>query len=285
VPRAPAERLGAGLGRATGTLARRRRRLVARHQERALGRPPTRAELSATFASYGRYWVDAFRLPAETMDDLNARFHADGMEHLAAATAGGRGAIFALPHLGSWEVAGRWVSGQGYRLSVVVEPLEPPALFDWFRDLRGAMGLDVIPLGPAVPALVRDALADGRVVCLVADRDLTGTGVEVEFFGERTRLPAGPALMAMRHDVEILPVGTYTEPGGRHHSIIHAPVERTRTGRLADDVVTVTQRLARVFEEIIRRAPEQWHLQQPNWPSDRARSRPSWRVPGRSVAR
>jgi KDO2-lipid IV(A) lauroyltransferase len=268
VPRGPAEGIGAGLGRVAGVLARRRRRLVARHQGRARGRPPTAREVSATFASYGRYWVDAFRLPAEEIGALNARFRADGMEHLAAATAGGRGAIFALPHLGSWEVAGRWVSGQGYRLSVVVEPLAPPALFEWFRALRRAMGLEVIPLGPSVPVLVRDALAAGRVVCLVADRDLTGTGVEVEFFGERTRLPAGPAVMAIRHDVEILPVGTYTEPGGRHHSIIHPPLDRARRGRLADDVAAVTQRLAGAFEEIIRRAPEQWHLQQPNWPSD-----------------
>jgi KDO2-lipid IV(A) lauroyltransferase len=120
-----------------------------------------------------------------------------------------------------------------------------------------------------VPARARDALADGRVLCLVADRDLTGTGVEVEFLGERTRLPAGPALLALRHDAEILPVGTYTEPHGRHHSIIHPPVPRERQGRLADDIARITQSLARVFEEIIRRAPEQWHLQQPNWPSDR----------------
>jgi phosphatidylinositol dimannoside acyltransferase len=241
---------------------------VARHQARALGRPPTWREVAASFASYGRYWVDAFQLPSWPQSDLDARFRADGMEHLAAATAGGRGAIFALPHLGSWEVAGRWVSGQGYRLTVVVEPLEPPELFTWFVDLRRAMGLEVVALGPAVPAAARAALAAGRVLCLVADRDLAGTGVEVDFLGERTRLPSGPALFALRHDVEILPVGTYTEPHGRHHSIIHPPVDRTRRGRLGEDVARVTQSLAHVFEDIIRRAPDQWHLQQPNWPSD-----------------
>jgi KDO2-lipid IV(A) lauroyltransferase len=268
VPPRPAAALGAGLGRVVAVVSPARRRLVARHQARATGRPPTRRELANCFASYGRYWVETFQLPSWTRADLDGRFRADGMEHLAAATAGGRGAIFALPHLGSWEVAGRWVSGQGYRLTVVVEPLEPPELFAWFIGLRRAMGLEVVPLGPDVPARARDALADGRVLCLVADRDLTGTGVEVEFLGERTRLPAGPALMALRHDVEILPVGTYTEPRGRHHSVIHPAIDRARRGRLADDVARITQDLARAFEDIIRREPSQWHLQQPNWPSD-----------------
>ncbi len=220
--------------------------------------------------------------------DLDARFRADGMEHLAAATAGGRGAIFALPHLGAWEVAGRWVAARATASRSSSSRSSRPSSSPGSSTSAAPWASRSCRSAPRCRPAPGTRLADGRVLCLVADRDLGGTGVEVEFFGERTRLPAGPALMALRHDVEILPVGTYTEPHGRHHSVIHPPVDRARHGRLGEDVTRITQSLAHVFEDIIRQAPEQWHLQQPNWPSDlvrptaRAGSRRSAGMPGRS---
>ena len=107
-------------------------------------------------------------------------------------------------------------------------------------------------------------------MCLLCDRDLVGDGIEVEFFGERTTLPAGPATLALRTGAPLLPAAVYFGPQGGHHAKVMPPVAAQREGRLRDDVERVTQDLAHRFEELIRAAPEQWHLLQPNWPSDHA---------------
>jgi KDO2-lipid IV(A) lauroyltransferase len=105
-------------------------------------------------------------------------------------------------------------------------------------------------------------------VCLLSDRDLAGDGIEVEFFGERTTLPAGPATLAVRTGAPLVPAGVYFRDHGGHFAKIGPPLPVQREGRLRDDVGRITQDLARRFEELIRMAPEQWHLMQPNWPSD-----------------
>ena len=117
--------------------------------------------------------------------------------------------ILALPHLGGWEWAGRWLADTGHRVTVVVERIEPPELFDWFARLRNELGMKVVPLGPSAATAVLRALRDNEVVCLLCDRDLQGGGIEVEFFGERTTLPAGPATLGLRAGAPILPVAVY----------------------------------------------------------------------------
>ncbi len=106
-------------------------------------------------------------------------------------------------------------------------------------------------------------------MCLLCDRDLTGDGVEVEFLGERTTLPAGPAMLALRSGAPLIAVGCYFRPHGRHELRILDPIDTERTGGIRDDVTRVTQELAHRFEDLIREQPEHWHLLQPNWPSDR----------------
>ena len=110
-------------------------------------------------------------------------------------------------------------------------------------------------------------LAEGSIVCLLCDRDLSGDGIEVEFFGERTRLPGGPAVMALRSGAPLLPVGAFFEGTGCH-GVVLPPIDTERRGKFRADVARVTQDLAHSLEALIRRAPEQWHLLQPNWPSD-----------------
>jgi phosphatidylinositol dimannoside acyltransferase len=192
-----------------------------------------------------------------------------GRSHLDAAVAQQQGVILALPHLGNWDLAGAWLSNQVPHVTVVAEPVEPPELFEWFVDTRRALGMEVIALGPgAGPALLR-ALRAEHVVCLVCDRDIAGDGVEVEFFGERTKLPAGPATLGLRTGAPILPVAVYfTRKADGHLGIVRPPLPAERRGALRDDVTRVTQYLAAELEHLIRRAPEQWHLFQPNWPSD-----------------
>jgi KDO2-lipid IV(A) lauroyltransferase len=153
-------------------------------------------------------------------------------------------------------------------LTVVVEPLEPPELFDWFVEMRRSIGMTVVPLGRrAGPAVLR-TLREGGVVALLSDRDLVGSGVEVEFFGERTTLPPGPATLALRTGAALLPATMYSSERARHHVVIRPPLAVERRGAVADDVARITQDLAQELEKLIRLAPEQWHLFQPNWPSD-----------------
>ena len=222
------------------------------------------------FASYADYWYRSLRLPTMGVAELGDRFSIDGYRHVEEARTAGSGTILALPHLGTWEWAGVWLARvQRVPVSAVVERLEPPELFEWFRELRAALGIEVIPLGEGAGAQVLRALADGRVVCLLSDRLVGGSGVDVEFFGETTSLPAGPATLALRSGASLLPVGVYDTPDGCH-AIVRPPVSAERTGRLRDDVVRVTVALAAELEWLIGRAPDQWHLVQPNWPTDQA---------------
>ncbi len=131
------------------------------------------------------------------------------------------------------------------------------------------MGLYGVPLGEGSSAVVLNALKEGKVVGLVSDRDLVGNGVEVEFFGERTTLPGGAATLALRTGATLLPAAVYRGPENWHTGVVYPPIDTTRTGSLRKDVTRLTQELATAFEQMIRRHPEQWHLYQPNWPSDR----------------
>ena len=250
-----------------------RRAMVERHLQRIHGRRlgpvALRREVHRTFDSYARYWLEAFRLPDLTPAELDAGMVAEGREQLDEALAAGNGVIMALPHLGGWDFGGAWLAAQGYPVTVVVEPLDPPELFDWFARLRRGIGLAVVPLGPDAGRVVLRALRRNEVVGLLCDRDIDGTGVEVELFGERTTLPAGPVTLALRTGAVVLPTAVYFDGDG-HRGVIHPPLVLERTGRLRADVATGTSALAQALEAMIARAPEQWHVLQPNWPSDRA---------------
>lgn len=256
-----------GLAQAAVPVLGRRRALIARHQRRvAAGAVDERAVQQAVreaFASYGRYWMESLRLPAMDPAQVDARFSIEGLEHIRQARERGQGAILAVPHLGGWEVGGSWFVRQGFPLTVVVEALQPPELFEWFVKLREGFGFTVIPLGRSAGTKVVRALKDNQVVALLADRDIAGGGVDVEFFGERTTLPGGPATLARRLGAPLLPTAIYFDGDG-HHTVVRPPVP------VDGDVVEVTQRLAVELEALIRRAPEQWHMFQPNWPSDLA---------------
>ncbi len=252
---------------------RDKRAMIERHLTRvnpSLRGLALRQAVQLAFDSYARYYVESFRLPSLSDRAVRAGFSHEGYHHVTDAMEAGNGVILALPHLGGWEWAGRWLTQQGFKMTVVVEPIEPPELFEWFRDLREALGMTVVPLGPTVASTVLKALRAGEVVCLLSDRDIDRSGVPVDFFGEQTTLPAGPATLSIRTGAPIVPVGVYFTPRyNGHHAVCRpwVPVERSGDG-LRKDVANATQLLAAELEYLIRRAPEQWHLFQPNWPSD-----------------
>jgi lauroyl/myristoyl acyltransferase len=263
LPEPVAEAVARRIADVASVALRRKRAMVDRHMRRAGGSP------REVFHSYGRYWLESFRLPDTTPAELEARFRADGLEHLDAARDAGRGVILALPHLGGWDFGGAWFGAHGYKATVVVEPLEPPELFEWFARFRERFGLTVVPLGPEAGTAILRVLRAGGIVGLLCDRDIGGTGVEVEFFGERTTLPSGPATLALRTGAALLPTAVYFEGRAGHHAVVCEPIDCERSGSFREDVSRVTQRLAQELEALIRRAPDQWHLMQPNWPSDR----------------
>lgn len=272
LPAPVSELAGRGLGTAAVRLSADQRFIAERNMRRVLGPDASDAAVRraarGVFESYARYWVDTLRLPNLSPETVDAGFTHEGMDRIADPVARGVGPILALPHLGGWEWAGRWlVHVAGWETTAVAEQLEPPELYEWFLDLRNRLGMSIIPLGPAAGTEVTAALAAGRIVCLLADRDLSGSGIEVEFFGERTTLPGGPALIALRSGSPLLPTAVYFEEG-RCHAVVDPPLDTERRGKLREDVQRVTQDLARALEAQIRRAPEQWHLLQPNWPSD-----------------
>ncbi len=244
----------------------RDRHFVARHQSRARGvtlaGAAEKAAVREAFASYARYWMESLRLPRMTPAEVDAGFTIEGLEHIRAALDAGTGAILALPHVGGWEVGGSWFVRQGFPLTVVVEALKPPELFTWFADLRRSQGFTVIPLSKSAGISVVRALRANQIVALVSDRDIAGGGVEVDFFGERTTLPGGPATLASRFGVPLLPTAVYFKGAG-HHAVVRPALA------MAGDPVADTQALAHELEDLIRAAPAQWHLFQPNWPSDR----------------
>jgi KDO2-lipid IV(A) lauroyltransferase len=266
-------RPGAGLlGAILGLALKGRRTMLARHLVRVHGPELSGAALNRAvnqaFRSYGRYWLEIFRLSPERLASLDGRITVEGLEHVDAATAGGRGVLMVTPHMGNWDLGGAYMAAAGYRPATVVEPLEPPELFEWFCANRRRLGMEVVPLGEGAGSAMLRVLQEGRMAGLLSDRDLSGTGVEVEFFGERTTLPAGPATLALRAGVDII-AGALLFDGPHGYRLVFRPaVPVGRQGRVREDIARITQTLAGELEALVRMAPEQWHLLQPNWPSD-----------------
>ncbi len=225
--------------------------------------------VAASFAVYGRYYLDSFRLPdldATTVDD---GFDYTGFENILASVERGVGPLLVLPHLGGWEWAAFWLARvHNIKVTAIVEPLEPPELFEWFRSFRESLGMNVVPVGAEAGPAILDAVQNGHAVCLLSDRVVAGaSSVPVDFFGERTLLPAGPATISLRTGAPLIPVAVYFK-GDRHFADCRPPVPAERQGKFREDVQRVTQALANELESLIRAAPEQWHVLQPSFPSD-----------------
>ena len=256
---------------------RHRRALLARHISKVVADDVSRARMRSlvdeAIASYGRYWAESLALTSVSPDKLEAGIRYEGFERLEASVARGAGTILAVPHLGGWEWGGADVARRGWPVSVVVERLASEGFFEWFVDMRSRLGMNVIPTGPGSAAACTAALARNEVLCLLSDRAVGTTAtVDVEFFGEVTALPAGPAALALRSGATLLPGAVFfLAKTSSHLGVLAEPIEAKRSGRLRDDVQAVTQEVARSLERLIRRAPTQWHLLAPNWPSDRGR--------------
>ena len=223
--------------------------------------------MRASLASYARYWREAFRLPGMDLGVLGRELQDSvlGSENIEAALASGRGAVIALPHSGNWDMAGVWLAQTHGTFTTVAERLKPESLYRRFIAYRESLGFEVLPLSggerPAFDVLC-DRLRDNRVVCLMAERDLTRTGVQVDFFGEPTRMPAGPAKLAVATGAALLPAHCWFEDRGWGVDI------QSSLDCTGGDVGAITQVLADHFAKNIAARPEDWHMMQPQWLAD-----------------
>lgn len=278
--------LGEGVGRLIGALPDLdgRRAVVASHMERVTGSAlddgPRRRMVSDVFANYGRYWAESLRLPSMSHQEVAAGTAMVGAEHLYAGLERGRGAIIVAPHLGGWEWGAFYLTGSGLPMTVAVEPLNPPDMFEWFAHFRERLGMQVVPVGPSAAGTILRALKDNHIVCLLSDRLVgSASGVPVEFFGAPAHLPAGPVTLAARSGAALLTAAIYYgRPEASHTIVFRPPLDGLTTGSFRETVQKGTQVLANELEELIKAAPAQWHLVQPNWPDDPQLRRPLRRL-------
>ncbi|WP_448463552.1 phosphatidylinositol mannoside acyltransferase [Mycolicibacterium sp. XJ870] len=239
-----------------------------RNLARVTGVPPSEVPdtlVHDSLASYARYWREAFRLPAMDHTKLGEQLWVQDIELVWAALEQGRGAVLALPHSGNWDMAGVWLVQHYGTFTTVAERLKPESLYRRFLDYRESLGFEVLPLNggdrPAFEVLA-ERLTDNRPICLMAERDLTRNGVPVDFFGEPTRMPAGPAKLAIQTGAALLPVHCWYEGDGWGMRVY--PEIDTSSG----DVTAVTQALADRFAQNIAAYPADWHMLQPQWLAD-----------------
>ncbi|MFJ2726900.1 phosphatidylinositol mannoside acyltransferase [Streptomyces collinus] len=229
-----------------------------------------RALSRAGMRSYLRYWMESFRLPAWSAERVRTSFDAKDIHRLTDGLASGQGVILALPHLANWDLAGAWVTTKlRTPFTTVAERLKPETLYDRFVAYREGLGMEVLPHngGSAFGTLAR-RLRDGGLVCLVADRDLSASGVEVDFFGEKARMPAGPALLAQQTGALLLPVTLWYDDSPVMKGQVHPAIEVPESGTRAEKTSVMTQALADAFATGIADHPEDWHMLQRLWLAD-----------------
>jgi lauroyl/myristoyl acyltransferase len=226
-----------------------------------VGDPRVAAAARAAFANYGRMLADFVLIGALGAEELRARVTLDGREHVDAALAGGRGCIMAVPHMGSWDIGGSYAGVLGYRIAAVAERF-PGSLDAAVVAARQRFGVRVIPLGRAAVRGVLDALSEGSIVALLCDLP-HGPGVEVEMFGRRATVPAGPASLACKAGAPLLPAYVRASGGGRYHVHIDEPISTSGRCSGKQAATDLMQEVVRRFEAFIRAHPDQWYAFRP----------------------
>jgi KDO2-lipid IV(A) lauroyltransferase len=219
------------------------------------------------FRNHSKAYADLMRLPRARVEELSQLLHLDGMEHLEAARAHGRGVLVVSAHMGSWEVAAAIWSATIAPVSLFAEELEPQELYDWYRRTRARLGISVLPLTRGGLKQVVRALEAQEMVVTAIDRDILGTGMVVDFFGRPAHIPEGPAAIALRKGTPLLPVCVYRLPDDTYQAVGYPPIVAQPTGDREKDLRRVMESLVAHLEQIIRAHPDQWHMPHPIWQS------------------
>jgi KDO2-lipid IV(A) lauroyltransferase len=223
----------------------------------------------AGMRTYFRYWCELFRMPSWSEQRIRDDMVVINDHYVTQALAEGNGLIIVCPHMGNWDHAGYWVKLQHGWVTTVVERLKPEDLFQKFIAVRVARGIDIIPLTggePAYPYLV-NRIKEGRLVALAADRDLSNSGVRVQFFGSTAKMPAGPAALHVDTGAPIMAAAVFTRDG-RNYTEFFPRLEIVPNESRMRSILTITQQIAHTFEGIISDHPEDWHMLQRVWLDD-----------------
>jgi len=218
---------------------------------------------------YMRYWSEAFRLPEWSQQRVDETFEVvEGLDRLDAAMNAGNGAVLALTHSGNWDLAGAWGCHRYGGLVTVAERLKPESLYDRFVAYRESLGMEILALGDSdVLRVLTRRLREGRLVPLLADRDLAHTGVPVDFFGERASMPAGPAVLSQLTGAPLIPATLWFD-GDRTVARIGEPIEAPPIEDRGERIAAMTQSVADAFAVDVARHPEDWHMMQRLWHAD-----------------
>jgi KDO2-lipid IV(A) lauroyltransferase len=240
---------------------------------RVVGPEPSEDELRvlsrAGMRSYLRYWCDAFRLPGWSRERIVESIGIIDDHYLADGLATGRGVVVALPHMGNWDHAGAWATLAHSPVVTVAERLKPEDLYEKFLAFRRGLGMDVIPLTGGEPPFpyLADKLKGGALVALLGDRDLGRSGVPVQFFGAKAKMPAGPAALAVDTGAVLITAQLYLDDG-RNWVRFQSPVDVPQEGERSRRIFRTTQLVADKFEEGIGARPADWHMMQRLWVDD-----------------
>jgi len=250
-------------------LTKRKGKNVSRLRSNLQRTQPTMTELDLdlllidAMRSYMRYWCDTFRFPDWSPERVRETVSVTNEHLLLDAISAKTGVIVTLPHAGNWDHAGAYFCGKGINLVTVAEHLKPEKLFLKFLSYRQAMGMEVLPLDGRVLGTLEQRLRQGALVALVADRDLSRSGIAVTFFGAPSRMPPGPAILALKTDAPLITAFvSYTETG------IHIDfneVSLPTSGSDEEKISHIVQDMAQQFEVGIAAHPEDWHMLQRIW--------------------
>lgn len=224
----------------------------------------------AAVRSYLRYWAESFRLPSWPIDDLVRRTRVVNEDGVRAAHAQGNGVVIPLPHMANWDWAGAWACATGMPLTTVAERLKPERLYDRFVAFRASLGMEILPTGDgATFGTLIERVKEGRLVPLLADRDLSRSGVEVTLCGETAKMPRGPAELARRTGAPLMPATLHYD-GPELVITFHDPIP---VAEGEDGIVSAMQAVADLFTDALRAHPVDWHMMQRVFVADLAGGR------------
>ena len=215
-------------------------------------------------SSYFRYWCDTFRFPGWSKQRIIDSVKATNENLLKDPVAAGTGVIVALPHSGNWDHAGAYFCAQGIPLVSVAERVKPEKLFQKFLTYRRAIGMEILPLDSNTLPTLSNRLNAGKLIALVADRDFSKNGVEVDFFGKKAKMPIGPALLSLRTGAPLITAQVSYNPKGIQIDFL-GPLTPRIQGSLEDQAKDLLQQCADNFALGISKKPEDWHMLQRIW--------------------
>ncbi|MDD2817201.1 MAG: phosphatidylinositol mannoside acyltransferase [Candidatus Nanopelagicales bacterium] len=219
----------------------------------------------AGMRSYLRYWVEAFRLPAWSIERVRADFLLDNVDLLDHHVEQGKGVILVPAHLANWDLGGAWAANRYGGFTTVAERLKPESVFDQFVKYRETLGMHVLPLGePDVIRALARVLKAGGFVALLGDRDIGGNGIEVDLLGAQTKIPAGPALLSLMTGAPVLVVGLWFD-GDKCRGHIYPPIFGDAANERSGELQAMTQAVANNLSHAIAAHPQDWHVLQKVW--------------------